>query len=84
MTPTQQWTQQVGDQVYYISLEDNGILIGEHRGSGQSDHATYCSFKRFLAGEFDSLIAQRFGAETLQTILAAVHQIRGQYDLNQE
>ena len=67
-----QWTCTRGETHDYVQLHRDMLVIGRHHGSGITDHGTSCSFERFLAGDFQPLVAERFGEETLQIIIAAV------------
>jgi hypothetical protein len=66
------WEKKEGNCTYYIIVSYKDVCVGHHYGTGMSDVAGVCSHEEFLAGEFQSLITERFGNAILNDVIVAV------------
>ena len=74
-----EWRRRENGITYYAELTSEVLRLGETRGdSGHDDYAGEVSLTRFLAGEYQNQLRDRFGAEALQEALRlATAAIRG-------
>ena len=66
------WETSDGQKTYYLVVSSTGVGIGEHRGTGQSDHGAGCSPQEFREGRFQGMVLSHFGEEALLEALAIV------------
>lgn len=66
------WETFDGQKTYYFDVSPSEVVVGEHRGTGQSDHAGSCSPEEFRAGRFQSMVLGRHGKAALLEALAIV------------
>lgn len=66
------WERTRDDTTYYVGIEATQVVVGEHRGTGQSDVAGTCSHAEFTAGRWHDHIKANLGADVLSEVLAAL------------
>lgn len=65
-----EWRRREGGITYYAELTRDVLRLGETRGdSGHDDYAGEVSLTRFLAGEYQNQLRDRFGDAALQEAL---------------
>ncbi len=65
-----EWRLREDGITYYAELTSEVMRLGETRGhSGHDDYAGEVSLTRFLAGEYQDLLRERFGEAALQEAL---------------
>ena len=68
------WEKTKGKEVNYFYLHTHQVVIGNHYGSGQTDNAGTSSIKKFIEGQFQDLIIEKFGNTVLEEILLLIKQ----------
>lgn len=66
------WERTRGGVTYYVSIEANQVVVGEHRGSGHTDNAGVCSHAEFAGGRWHGEVRANLGPRILAEILAAL------------
>ena len=66
------WERTRGGVTYYVSIEPQRVVVGDHRGSGHTDNAGTCTHAEFLAGRWHGEIRANMGPRVLAEILAAL------------
>ena len=72
--PIESWEKTKGKDVNYLYLHSHEVVIGHNYGSGQTDNAGTSSIKKFLEGQFQDLIIEKFGNKVLEEILLLIKQ----------
>ncbi len=68
------WEKTKGKEVNYFHLFKHQVVIGRHYGGGQTDSAGQCTIKKFLEGQFQDLVTEKFGNKVLEEILSLIKQ----------
>lgn len=66
------WSRRNGRGERYVVVEPWQVVVGEHHGSGHTDHAGTCSHLEFWSGTYQDLVREHFDEATLQRVLALV------------
>lgn len=66
------WEATEGKATYYISIQGDRVIIGNHFGSGHTDNAGVYTFQQVLNGEWDAHISRHFPGGVLAEVKAAL------------